>query len=179
MHSVLKQGLRLLVMVAAVASTAQADPYVRQRIDVQHYRFAITLADSTDRISGDATIRFAVLQADLTQVWLDLAGVTPARQGRGMRVSGVTRDGSPLVFRHDGDRLTISLDRPAAIGSVVELLVHYAGIPADGLQIKPTPLGDRAFFSDNWPDKGHHWLPLIDHIADKATMEMSVTAPSH
>ena len=179
MHSVIRQGLCLLALCGSAVTTVRADPYPRQKIDVQQYRFAITLADSTDRINGDATIRLIVLQADLAQVWFDLAGVTPARQGRGMRVSGVTRDGAPLVFRHDGDRLTITLDRPAANGSIVELLVHYAGIPADGLQIKPTPLGDRAFFSDNWPDKGHHWLPLIDHIAGKATMEMSVTAPSH
>ncbi len=178
MQNVMKQWASALA-VFVMASVAHADPYVRQPIDVQQYRFAITLADSTDRIAGDATIRFAVLQAGLAQVWLDLAGVTPARQGRGMRVSGVTRDGAALTFRHDGDRLTITLDKAATVGSVIELVVHYAGIPADGLQIKPTPLGDRAFFSDNWPDKGHHWLPLIDHIADKATMEMSVTAPAH
>jgi aminopeptidase N len=179
MPTTITAGLRSLALLCGVAVALHADPYVRQPIDVQHYRFAIGLADSTDRISGDATIRFAILQANLAQVWFDLAGMTPARQGRGMRVSSVTRDGTPLVFRHDGDRLTITLDKAAAAGSVVELLVHYAGIPADGLQIKPTPLGDRAFFSDNWPDKGHHWLPLIDHIADKATMEMAVTAPSH
>ncbi len=179
MHSLLKQGLHLLALVATATSTAQADPYPRQPIDVQHYRFVITLSDTTDRIDAEARVRLTVLKAELAQVWLDLASVSPARGGRGMRVSRVSRDGAPLPFRHEADRLSITLDRTLPVGAVIELVVQYDGIPADGLQIKPTPLGDRAFFSDNWPDKGHHWLPLIDHIADKATMEMVVTAPSH
>ena len=175
----LSVGLRSLVLLAGVTCTLRADPYLRQPIDVEHYRFAITLSDSTDRIDGEATIRIKALKAELAQITLDLAGITTARQGRGMRVGAVSRGGSALVFRHEGDRLIITLGRPAAAGEMIELVVRYAGIPADGLQIKPNPLGDRAFFSDNWPDKGHHWLPLIDHIADKATMEMDVTAPSH
>ena len=175
----LSVGLRSLVLLAGVTCTLRADPYLRQPIDVEHYRFAITLSDSTDRIDGEATIRIKALKAELAQITLDLAGITTARQGRGMRVAAVSRGGSALVFRHEGDRLIITLGRPAAAGEMIELVVRYAGIPADGLQIKPNPLGDRAFFSDNWPDKGHHWLPLIDHIADKATMEMDVTAPSH
>jgi len=168
-----------LLCVAMIAETVSADPYPRQSIDVEHYRFALRLADSTDRIDGEATVRLRLLTADLAQVSLDLAGMTPARQGRGMRVSAVTRGGKALGFQHAADRLVITLDGTLATGTVIELVVRYAGIPADGLQIKPTPHGDRAFFSDNWPDKGHHWLPMIDHIADKATMEMDVTAPSH
>jgi aminopeptidase N len=169
----------VLAALTCCATSLHADPYLRQPIDVEHYRFALTLSDSTDRIDGDATIRIRALRAPLDSIWLDLAGLTAARAGRGMRVSAVSRNDAPLSFRHTDDRLIITLDRALTTGEIIELRVRYSGIPADGLQIKPTPLGDRAFFSDNWPDKGHHWLPLIDHIADKATMEMSVTAPSH
>ena len=175
----MKCALRVFALLVSTTHLLHADPYTRQPIDVQHYHFAITLSDSTDRIDGHATIRFTALTAGVRSVWLDLSGATPARQGRGMTVSRVLRGGAPFAFRHEGDRLTITLDRPTTVGAEIELEVFYAGIPADGLQIKPTPHGDRAFFSDNWPDKGHHWLPLIDHIADKATMEMDVTAPSH
>ena len=168
-----------LAVFTGAATALRADPYPRQFIDVEHYRFALTLVDSIDRIDGAAAVRLRLLKADVTQVTLDLASMTSARQGRGMRVSGVTRGGKALVFQHAADRLVIALDAALPAGTTIELVVRYAGIPADGLQIKPTPQGDRAFFSDNWPDKGHHWLPMIDHIADKATMEMDITAPSH
>jgi len=173
------RALCFLALFTSTARVLRADPYPRQFIDVEHYRFALTLVDSSDRIDGEATVRLRLLKADLSQVTLDLADMTPARQGRGMRASVVTRGGKALVFQHDADRLVITLDGTLAAGTMIELVVRYAGIPADGLQIKPTPHGDRAYFSDNWPNKGHHWLPMIDHIADKATMEMDVTAPSH
>jgi aminopeptidase N len=171
--------LRVLLLLVCSVRAVRADPYVRQPIDVEHYRFALTLTDSSDRISGEAMIRFRLLKADVSRVTLDLADMSAARQGRGMQVISVVRNGTALVFEHAADKLVIALDGQLAVGTVIELVVRYAGIPADGLQIKPNQHNDRAFFSDNWPNKGHHWLPMIDHIADKATMEMDVTAPSH
>ena len=177
--TLLPRMLLALLLLAAPHGAPPADRYPRQPLDVEHYRFALTLSDSTDRVVGEATVRMRLLAAKMTRVELDLAGATPARQGRGMHVSAVTRDGKPLAFTHAADRLAITLDAPSSAGDVVELVVRYAGIPVDGLQIKPNKYGDRTFFSDDWPDKAHNWLPTIDHIADKATMEMDVVAPSH
>ncbi len=172
-------SLGLLFAAAATITAGAVDAYPRQPIDIEHYRFAITLADSTDRIEGEATVRLRLLRAEIRTVALDLTDVTPARQGRGMRVSAVTSRGATLAFAHRADRLTITLERPSAGGEVVEFVVRYAGIPADGLHITQTKYGDRTFFSDDWPDKARQWLPTIDHIADKATMEMTVVAPAH
>ncbi len=169
----------LLAAHALAFAPAATDTYPRQPLDVEHYRFALQLTDSSDRIDGVATVRLRVMPPGLSTVVLDLGSVTPARAGRGMTVRGVMVDGSAARFSHDGDRLTITLGRARSAGDEVELEVKYDGIPAAGLQIKPTPHGDRAFFSDNWPDKARQWLPVIDHIGDKATMEMDVTAPAH
>lgn len=183
-RGVLPRFTRFLILctlpaaLSAAPATVHLDPYRRQPIDVEHYRFALTLSDSTDRVEGDALIRFRVLVAGLAEVSFDLADMNAARNGRGMQVQTVTRNGASLMFNHADDRITISLGTTSPAGTVLELTVKYDGIPADGLQIKPTPHGDRAFFSDNWPNKGHQWLPLIDHIGDKATMEMDVTAPA-
>jgi aminopeptidase N len=171
--------MKLVALLMAATIAASRDTYPRQPVDVDDYRFAITLSDTTDRITGVATIRFRVLAADIRAVTLDLASATPERQGRGMHVSAVTRGGTALVFSHDADHLAITLDHPSAAGEEMELVVQYAGIPAGGLEIKPNKYGDRAFFSDDWPNKAHQWLPTIDHISDKATMEMSVVAPAH
>ena len=176
-HSPLNGTMAILLLL--LAAHRPTDTYPRQPLDVEHYHFALTLSDSTDRIVGEATLRIRPLAPQLTHIDLDLADASPARQGRGMRVSAVTHNGKLLAFSHGADRLAITLDGPANVGDVVELVVSYAGAPADGLQIKPTRYGDRAFFSDDWPDKARHWLPTIDHIADKATMEMDVVAPSH
>ncbi len=157
--------------------TSRPDTYARQPVDVEHYRFALTLTDSTDRIDGTATIQLRLLTDGVTSVTLDLAEFTAARQGRGMRVTSVSRQGNALRTSHAADRLRITLDRPSVAGERIELVVRYAGVPAAGLQIQPDKFGQRAFFSDNWPDKARHWLPTIDHISDKATMEMEVVAP--
>ena len=39
--------------------------------------------------------------------------------------------------------------------------------------------GDRGFFGDNWPDRGHHWLPVVDHPSDKAAVDFIMIAPQH
>ena len=64
-------------------------------------------------------------------------------------------------------------------GERLRLRIAYAGVPASGLKIGANKHGERTFFSDNWPDKGRHWLPTVDHVYDKATASMVVTAPAH
>ena len=61
----------------------------------------------------------------------------------------------------------------------IKLIIFYEGIPFEGLQIGENKYGDRTFFSDNWPNKGRHWLATVDHPYDKATCEFIVTAPNH
>jgi len=168
----------LLLFVGAAAASLAADTYPRQPLDVEHYRFAIALSDDTDRIAGEATVRLRLTATGVREVSLDLANVTPEREGKGMTVDAVTVGQEALAFTHVSDRLAITLPAPSREGQVVELVVRYGGIPADGLQIKPNRHGNRTFFSDDWPNKARQWLPTIDHISDKATMEMSVTAPA-
>lgn len=170
--------LCLLVALAA-ATRLSADTYPRQPLDVEHYRFALTLSDATDRLEGDATVRARLLAAGLTRVALDLATPSTARPGAGMTVSEVMLNGASARFTHDADRLVVTLPAPSTNGQRLDIRIRYAGLPASGLQIKPNKHGDRTFFSDNWPDKARQWLPTIDHISDKATMEMVVTAPAH
>jgi aminopeptidase N len=165
-------------MLILAGAPAAADTYPRQPLDVENYRFSLTLADTTDRIVGEAAIRVRMRAAGVPAITLDLANATPGRAGKGMTVSSVAAGKQPLEFAHAADRLTITLAAPSREGEIVELLVGYDGIPADGLQIKPNRHGDRTFFSDDWPNKAHQWLPTIDHISDKATMEMRVTAPA-
>jgi aminopeptidase N len=159
----------LLPLLAAV--TLLADSYPRQPgLDVEHYVFRVTLADNTDQISGETTVAVRFVRTGVTQVALDL--------GQPMTVSTVTLDGAAVQFRHEGDRLGITLPAAPAAGDLRRFTVQYRGTPSGGLKILKNKYGERCFFSANWPDLARQWLPTIDHPYDKATGEFVVTAPS-
>lgn len=168
-----------LALWFALGPGVRADTYPRQPgVDVQHYRFQLTLADETDRLTGEATIVIRFTGPGTSTVTLDLAGPAPDRQGKGMVVDEVTAGETPVPFRHGGDRLELSLaPAPATGGETRTFTVRYHGVPADGLIVSANTYGDRTFFADNFPDRARHWLPVVDHPSDKATCEFLVTTP--
>jgi len=147
-------------------------------IDVQDYDFHLTLADTTDRIAGVATVRLRVTTDTLTAVRLDLVGPPSESGDTGMAVSSVSADGAKVPSTHSDDLLRISPDGDLAEGETHTFRIRYAGVPADGLIIGTNRHGDRTFFGDNWPNRARHWLPVVDHLSDKATVEFRVTAPA-
>jgi len=156
-------------------SLAFADTYPRQPgVDVQHYVFRVTLSDESDEISGETAVTIRFVKDGLTEFWLDLAS---AANGKGMTVSEVTSAGAAVPYTHQADRLTIALAKPPKSGELREYLVKYHGIAANGLKIVKNKFGERCFFSVNWPDMAHQWLPTVDHPSDKATSEFDVIAP--
>lgn len=162
--------LSLLIIWKVVHAT---DPYPRnESIDIRHYQFNLVLNDSTDRISGETTIDIR-FRKEVTFFELDLA----SRQGdKGMEVISVTSQGQSMRFTHQNDRITITI--PSTLANEDRTFtIRYAGIPQDGLIIGRNKFGDRTFFGDNWPNRAHFWLPVIDHPYDKATCEFRVVAP--
>ena len=164
-------GLALLA-----ARSASLDTYPRQPgVDVQHYRFALTLSDSTDELIGEATIAIRFTRDGLNDFFLDLA--TPAG-AKGMTVTAVTSDSTPLRYIHSDNHLRISLRTPTRTGELRRFTIAYHGIPAGGLTTGVNRFKERCFFSWNWPDKARQWLPMIDHPGDKASSEFIITAPA-
>jgi aminopeptidase N len=158
------------------ASSLSADTYPRQPgVDVQHYTFRVTLSDDSDAISGETTVTVRFLRDGLAEWSLDLA--SPAN-GKGMTVTEVSSGGAPVEYTHQSDRLRMTLRPPAKAGELRQFTVKYHGVPAGGLLAVNNKFGDRCFFSVNWPDMAHQWLPTIDHPYDKATSEFIVTAPA-
>jgi aminopeptidase N len=144
-------------------------------VDVQHYVFRVTLSDDSAAISGETTITVRFVQDGLTDWALDLA--SPAN-GKGMTVTEVASGARPVPYTHQSDRLRMTLRPPSKAGEVRQFSVKYHGVPAGGLLMLKNKFGDRCFFSVNWPDLAHQWLPTIDHPYDKATSEFIVTAPA-
>ena len=166
------------VPLAGDAAPAEDHP----GIDAVHYRFALTLHDDTDRIDGTATARVRFVEDGADSLALDLIGKDSEEDdATGMQVEAVTWNGQALGFTHAGDRLRIATGAEAGpapeAGEVRAYRIQYAGVPADGLIISENQFGDRTFFGDNWPTRARHWLPSVDHPADKATVAFEVTAP--
>ncbi len=162
-------------------------------MDVLEYRFHLELDDASDEIVGRALIRFRLL-TDASEVTFDLDdSLSPAAPAeaenpgesadavRGMTVLSITRadSGEAVSFRHAADRLQIRLGTASRGGDEHELEIRYRGVPFDGLVIGRNRHGERTFFADNWPDRAHHWLPVVDHPSDKAKVAFAVTAPAH
>ena len=152
------------------------DTYPRQpAIDAIHYRFHLTLAEDSARITGEAEVTVK-LNATTTEFSLDLIS---ANGERGMTVAAVTAADRPVEFSHQTNRLKLAVPSEATVGDELTYTIKYSGTPADGLRALQTVHGDRAIFSDNWPNRVRNWLPMIDHPYDKATGEMIVIAPAH
>ncbi len=174
----------LLVAFLLLPALVSADTYPRQAgVDAIHYVFRLTLADTTDSITGRTTVTVKFLADDVREVALDLAS---AAGGKGMTVQSVTHQPNPpdqpdppVPFTHDNNRLRVTLPAPSRAGQEFTFTVAYTGVPAAGLHIGPNIHGERAMFSDSWPNHARQWLPTIDHPSDKATGEFVVTAPNH
>lgn len=160
----------------ALCALAWGDTYPRQPgIDVQHYIFGITVNDENDEIAGETTVVVRFVKDGVTQVALDLAS---AADGKGMTVAKVTSGDAAVRFLHQSDRLVLTLPSAPATGDLRRFTVKYRGVPASGLKALKNKYGERCFFSADWPDLAHQWLPVVDHPYDKATGEFFVTAPS-
>jgi len=168
--------LLLFFFIFSTSLSAQEKYWYNPSVDIQHYTFAIELNDANDEISANAdiTIRF---QKDAPIIRLDLIGKNAA--GKGMTVMAVKEKEASLVFEHLADQLTINLITAAKAGEIRTFQIRYQGTPANGLVFSKNKFAQRTIFADNWPNRARNWLPCVDHLSDKASVEFMVTAPEH
>ena len=153
--------------------------FSQNNIDVLSYKFNIGLNDVNDTIYGVTRIGF-IAKYPSRSIELDLASLNSDKKG--MVVDNVVYEiysAALLSFEHKNGKLKIDIDKQLRIGDTSFVTIIYKGIPADGLIISKTKYGHRSFFADNWPNRGHNWIPCHDDPADKATVEFIFTAPEH
>ncbi|MGB8193120.1 MAG: M1 family aminopeptidase [Chitinophagaceae bacterium] len=164
------------IFLLAILSTAIHAYAQDRKIDVQHYRFELTLSDSENRIKGRALITVKFLR-DAGEVEFDLVNQDTSQKG--MTAYRALENGSELTSSHGNNKLILRLARPAKQNEIRTFEVLYEGVPKDGLIISKNKFNRRTFFGDNWPDRAKNWLPCVDDPADKASVEFIVTAPLH
>jgi len=173
----MKRTLGFIVALLVSFSATATDPYPKNKfIDVKHYHFYLEVNDSTDIISGEATVS-VLFNKMISFFELDLAGKNSA--GKGMETIAVTLNGANLNYSHLKDKLKINLSTLPKENETLVFKIKYRGEPQDGLIIGKNKYGDRGFFGDNWPDRAHQWLPVIDHPSDKSSVDFTVSAPLH
>jgi aminopeptidase N len=177
------RGMQGLARVTAVAlcglasvTSVLADTYPRQPdVDAVHYVFRLELGDTSPEIKGDATVEMRFVTAGATRFELDLASLA---SGKGMTVTDVRSPASAVTYRHEANRLHITMATAAAAEEHRTLTIAYHGVPANGLRLLQNKNNEWSAFSENWPNRAREWLPMIDHPYDKATSEFIVTAPA-
>lgn len=148
---------------------AADDGYSRQpAFDIQHYRLQISISDTTDAIDGKAEVQVRVVDPSVRRIVFDL---------KDMWVSEVREAEDSVAFSHLEGRLAIDLQKTYERDAQANFTILYRGAPQEGLIISTNQHGKRTFFADNWPDRASFWFPSIDHPSDKATVELTITAP--
>jgi aminopeptidase N len=171
--------LRILILVSFLAASFVLYAQVQspRPVDVKSYVYEVALSDANDSIGCKAVVSFEVMKPS-SSFSFDLTSID--KDGKGMRVTSVTgENGKALSFSHASDVLKINAGTSATVGSVLIYKIAYRGVPANGLVISRNKYNRRTFFSDHWPNRAHHWLVCVDHPSDKASVEFSVSAPSH
>lgn len=173
----LRNILIIIISYVFVCGTYSQPFIYNPAVDVQHYDFNVKVTDDNDSLMGKALITVKFLQHTNTVVF-DLISLTA--EGKGMVVTGVKENNSPVVFTHQNDQLIIDVSPAGSIvGGVKKFEIVYKGIPADGLIFSKNKFGNRTIFGDNWPNRARNWLPCVDHLSDKASVDFMVTAPDH
>jgi aminopeptidase N len=131
-------------------------------IDVLHYDFTVDLPVEGDTILGVAAIT-VLKRPSVGELRLDLLSA---------RVDSVHVNGLPARFHRDSATIRVPLSRDSSV-----VTVRYRAAPRDGLIIRTDSTGRRTFFGDNWPNRARHWLPVVDHPSDKATVTWRIGVP--
>jgi aminopeptidase N len=153
-----------------------ADPYFPAHGDVRYrihrYELALTYRPASNRLGGTARLSAVADQEGLREFTLDLAD---------FRLTKVQVDGRAAHYTHRGGKLRIRPAKVIAPGAAFTVEVHYTGNPrpirsqwgglgweelTDGALVASQPVGAPS------------WYPCNDRPADKASYQISVTAPT-
>ena len=161
----------LLSLVLLLCSTAVA-ARVERVVDTwrpTHYLVNITLNEQLSEItSASARIYVSILKPTDT-IDLDFGDLT---------IDSATLNSNPVTVTRNNGKLLFELPKAANPGDSLVLTVNYHGKPKDGLILTKDEDGKPAAIGDNWPDRVHHWIPVLDHPSAKATVTFNVTAPA-
>jgi len=167
----LRRALFPVVILLALCSFALAER--RERLIENwrpvHYDVSLVFNPELSELTrAETKLDALVLRHNLSMIDLDFGALA---------IDSVSVGGRPARYERQGERLNVYLARPARRGERLRLSVVYHGRPADGLILTNDKDGKPSATGDNWPNRVHHWIPALDHLSAKASVNFNVTAP--
>jgi len=160
---------RVILFSALLSSTTFA-ARVERLIDTwrpTHYLVNITLNDQLSEIASASARIYLTIVKPTREIDVDFGDLT---------VDRVILNGNSSTFLRRDGKLHFDLPQAASPGDVYIIEVFYHGKPKDGLILTNDKDGKPAAIGDNWPDRVHHWIPVLDHPSAKATVTFNITA---
>ncbi len=141
--------------------------------DLIHHRLELELDPAVRFVSGTVSHRLRALEP-LTAIDLDLSDA--------LVVSSVVLQGQSLSFAQNNDLLTIQLPVGLMPGEEAQLLITYAGVPADsgfGSFVQTEHAGAPILWTLSQPYGARDWWPCKQDLNDKAdSLDVLVTVPT-
>ncbi len=159
----------------SIPPIAHSPPY-RPGIDVLDYELRISLPDAGNIIAGVATLTVR-RTAPVDTLVLDFIRLNVRSVQINDVLVPVGASGS-LEAGAIRDSATIRIALPPGTPDTFSVAIQYDGAVTDGLIVRTDSLRRWTGFGDNWPNRGRHWIPGVDHPSDKATVTWIVEAPS-
>ena len=167
----LRAFARVILCLGLLVSTAFA-ARVERLIDTwrpTHYLVNIMLNDQLSEITSATVGIYVTILKPTRVIDLDFGE---------LKVNRVSINRKEVPFTHRDGKLLFTLSEDALPGTSLLLGVDYQGKPKDGLILTTDKDGKPAAIGDNWPDRVHHWIPVLDHPSAKATITFNITAPA-
>jgi aminopeptidase N len=183
---------RVVTLALAAGSSAPApaqEADARAAYDVKEYRIELLIDPAAQTIRGFGAVGALVTAPTLDVLELDLEHhllVQSAHVVDGDLARDVLDETRPLDWTRDGDRLRVTLEKPAHAGDRVQVSVAYAGRPlrvddSNGFQWARTPSGAPWVATSCQTIGAHTWFPCkasFFHPEDKPDrVVVNVTAP--
>ncbi|MCH8978071.1 MAG: M1 family metallopeptidase [Armatimonadetes bacterium] len=158
--------LRTLAVWAVASSCALVAAQPRQRsYDLLHVAYRLSFDEPARTVYGNVINVIRPLRDGLTSATFD---------AQAMRINAVRMGETALVWRHDGDKLTVQFGA-ARVQDELRIQISYTARPTGGLYfVSPRdayPARSSMIYSKGEPEDNRQWLPTYDYPDDKATSE--------
>ena len=133
------------------------------KIDVTYYGLDLTVTANPNYLSGSVIIGIQVDTSSINSCFLDLQNA--------LTINSVLLNGTPAVFTHINNIITVTLDRTYVSGEEFFIKVFYQGIPGSsglGSFEFSAHSGVSAIWTLSEPYGAPDWFPCKDTPADKA-----------